>query len=319
MSAAVKPSSAPTRLVVDCDTGIDDALALLYLLARPDAEIVAAGSVFGNSGAQQAATNTLRVLEVGGRPDIPVAVGAARPLAAAFVPDQVVHGKDGLGNTNQPLPAAAPAGGSAAEQLVRLARAEPGELTVLAIGSLTNLALALLLEPNLPHLVARVVIMGGAFSTPGNMNALAEFNIFTDPDAARLVFDAGWPITLVSLDVTRQATLGADMLGRLRDVSGAANFAWAITQHYFDFYFSRYGSRQCSVHDMLAAALTLEPELATYEQVAVGVETAGVFSRGATVVDRREGAAHAGPVALARTIDGSGVIARLLDALRALP
>lgn len=303
------------RVVVDCDTGVDDAIALLYLAATPGTEIIAAGSVHGNVGAELAAANTLRVLEVAGLEDVPVPVGAARPLAQPLQTAEVVHGDDGLGNIGYPQPRARPVPGSAAEQLVRLAREQPGTFDLLATGPLTNVALALMLEPELPRLIPRVVVMGGATASPGNITPMAEANIWHDPEAAALVLGAPWPVTLVSLDVTDKVLLGEPELARLeRDGGPVARFCSKILQHYLDFHLGLLGSRVCPLHDPLAAILLTHPGLADYEQATVSVECGGTC-RGATIVDRRPGRPEGGNVAVARQARGEAAVERLMTAL----
>lgn len=305
------------RVVVDCDTGVDDALALLYLAAEPGTEIIAAGSVHGNVGAELAAANTLRVLELAGLPDVPVAVGAGRPLAQPLETAESVHGQDGLGGAGFPEPRARPVPGSAAEQLVRLAREQPRGFDLLATGPLTNLALALLLEPELPRLIPRVVVMGGATAAPGNVTPVAEANIWHDPEAAALVLAAPWQLTLVPLDVTDTVLLGEPELARLeRDGGPVAQFCWKILQHYLDFHLDTVGRRICPLHDPLAAMLLTHPHLADYEQATVTVECGG-GSRGATIVDRRPGASRGGSVAVARQARRPEAVDRLMTALTA--
>ncbi len=280
--------SPVTRVLIDVDTGIDDALAIYYLAAGPATEarpeIVAAGSVHGNVPAPLAAENTLRVLERVGLDGVPVALGAARPLAQPLHTSEHVHGQDGLGNTRQPQPRGWLAEGSAAEQMVRLARAYPGQLTVLALGPLTNVALALLLEPELPKLLREVVVMGGAATVPGNVTSSAEANIWHDPEAAELVLDAGLQLTLVGLDVTMTALARSDWLDRLAAIEHeVARDASAILGFYADFYERLLGSRACALHDPLAAAIMLDPTLATYQEAPVRVELRGDHTRGATL------------------------------------
>ncbi|MCW2641055.1 MAG: Inosine/uridine-preferring nucleoside hydrolase [Dactylosporangium sp.] len=307
------------EVIVDCDTGIDDAFALMYLTAHPQVTIVAAGSIWGNVPAAPAALNTLRVLELCGAGGVPVAVGAATPLAKAFIPYDGVHGADGLGNTGQPAPAGGPAAGSAAEQLVRLAREHPGRLTVVATGPLTNVALAHLLEPRLSTLLNRVVVMGGAVDAPGNVTALAEANIWGDPEAAKLVLNSGLAVTLVGLDVTMGVLLEEEALRVRRDRSAAGAFASAVAKQYFDFYEPRTLRRAAPPHDLVAAVLAVEPELATYDQATVEVLTSDDTARGKTVVDRRSWADRTGPVSVARTVDAERILRTWMDALDSLP
>jgi len=278
---------ARPRLLLDIDTGIDDAIMLLYL-GRQDAEIVAIGTVHGNCAADQAAVNTLRTLERVGMSPCPVAVGARRPLAQPLSVAAHVHGSDGLGDAGLGSPAGHPSTEAAAAQLVRLASENPGELTLLATGPLTNLALALLLEPELPRLVRNVVVMGGAVSCPGNATPHSEANIWHDPEAADLVFAADWDLTLVGLDVTMRAVLRGDRLEQVAAAGTAsARFATAILQHYLDAYELHLGERASAMHDPLAAAVALDPSYVGCVDMAIHVELHGERTRGATVADLR--------------------------------
>lgn len=283
---------ASRQLILDMDLGIDDAIAVLYLASRPDIEIVAAGSVHGNTPADLAAGNLLRLLSMVGRGAVPVAQGAMRPLAREAHFGAEVHGDDGLGNTVSGEAPGEVTGESAPEQLVRLARSAPGTFDVLATGPLTNLGIALVLEPDLPRLIRSVTVMGGAATVPGNISALAEANIWHDPEAARLVFDAPWPVTMVGLDVTMRTILDEDDIATIAAAasrSETARFATAILGHYLDFYERITGRRVCPLHDPSAAAVYADPSLAT-EVLEADVRVAcGDEARGATVVDRRKG------------------------------
>jgi len=279
----------PRAVILDMDTGIDDAIAILYLAAQPGVTIAAAGSVHGNTPADLAAGNLLRVLALAGLPDVPVAVGAGRPLVRDPHFAAEVHGDDGLGNTvTAPAPGLATAE-SAPEQIVRLARSAPGRYDLLATGPLTNLAIALILEPELPRYVRSVVVMGGAANASGNMTPLAEANIWHDPEAARLVFAAPWPVTMVGLDVTMRTYLDEAAIASLADgASEKARFATAILRHYLDFYEMISGRRACPLHDPTAAAVYANPDLVT-EAFEADVDVAcSDDARGTTVVDRRK-------------------------------
>jgi purine nucleosidase len=313
----VKPA-----ILLDCDTGIDDALALLYLarLVRSgEAELTAIGTVFGNVAADVAADNTLRVLECAGLPDVPVAIGAARPMvgAAIFAPE--FHGGDGLGDTGLPAPAGRPVAWSAPDQLIRLARERPGELTLLAVGPLTNLGIALLLEPALPRLLRQVVIMGGALDHPGNVTSHAEANIWHDPEAAELVLGAPWPVTLVPLDATHPTAVDGPWLDRLAAAdSDIARFASRILEFYVTAYQPALGVRGAVIHDALAAMLAVDPSLGEYAHRPVRVELRGEHTRGATLWDRRVTAAAPGrpAVRVAVRADAAAFRERLLASLR---
>ncbi|MCA4133980.1 nucleoside hydrolase [Arthrobacter sp. M4] len=282
--------STASPFYLDCDTGIDDALALAYLLASPRAELVGIGTVSGNIGAAGGARNTLDLLHLAGQPDIPVAVGAHDPQVGTFhggAPH--VHGVNGIGEVELPTSDRETVAESAAELLVRLARQFPGELRVVAIGPLTNIAEALRLEPELPRLVADVTIMGGAALVPGNMTPVAEANIVNDPEAAAEVFAADWNVTLVPLDVTMTNVLEESHRQELLSAGHAVPQALGeMLGYYFGFYVSQFG-RECSaMHDPLAAAIAVGGvELAVAPVVHVEVDTTHGPGRGQTVCDLR--------------------------------
>jgi inosine-uridine nucleoside N-ribohydrolase len=309
------------KILLDCDTGIDDAIMLLYLaslLAAGEVELVGVGTVHGNVDARTGALNTLRIFELTGIDGVPVAVGAARPMAQDVHYAHAYHGTDGLGETHLPEPERRPVDLSAPEQIVRLARAHPGELTLLAVGPLTNLGIALLLEPALPELIREVVIMGGAFDHPGNVTTHAEANIWHDPEAADLVFAAGWPITLVPLDATHPTVVDAEWLDRLAaGASDTARFASRVLDFYVRAYTPLLERRGCVIHDALAAMLAVDPELGSYTERAVRVELRGELTRGTTIWDARSLPREAGrrPVRVATGSDVAAFRERLLTAL----
>ena len=277
-------------VILDMDCGIDDALAVLYLASRPNARIVAAGSVHGNTPAPLAADNLLRVLALARLPDVPVAVGAARPLVRPIHIAAEVHGEDGLGNTSVGPAPGAVTGESAPEQLVRLARSAPGRYDLLATGPLTNVGIALLLEPELPRLLRSVTVMGGAANASGNASPLAEANIWHDPEAAKLVFDAPWTVTMVGLDVTMRTVLDEAHIAQLAaGTSPRARFVTAILAHYLDFYERVSGRRVSPLHDPTAAAVLADPGLIADSYLANVDVACSDDARGATIVDRRGG------------------------------
>lgn len=285
-------SVPPTPVLMDCDTGVDDAMALLYLLSRDDIEVVAVTTVFGNNTAAQCAHNTLRVLDLAGRADIPVAVGAERPLAGG-VPYLAthVHGADGLGDSSLPDDVAArPVAATAVELIDRLSREHAGALRVLATAPLTNLAHALTALPGLAGRVADVVIMGGAADAPGNQTPAAEANILHDPEAARQVISAAWATSLVPLDVTMTELLTEDHRARLIAAgTPESRFVAATTDFYFGEYGMRSFGRRCSpCHDALAAAvLTGEVVPTVFPLIDVQVDCTDGPGRGATICDTR--------------------------------
>lgn len=286
----------PHPVYLDCDTGIDDALALGHLLASPKAELVGVGTVHGNIDATGAAENTLRLLTLAGRTGdtaVPVAVGAGNPLVGDFSGGAVaVHGDDGIGGVRVSLPDAAadPLAEDAADLLIRLSHEYPGELQVLAIGPLTNLAHALDRDPALVARIAGVTVMGGAALVPGNARPAAEANIWHDPEAAQATVAASWPVTLVPLDTTMTHTLDEDARIRLgASTNPYARACGEMLDLYLDFYETVVlGRRAAALHDPLAAAVMLgEVELTDAPRVHVEVDCTDGPSRGSTVCDLR--------------------------------
>jgi purine nucleosidase len=290
---------------LDCDTGIDDALAIGLLLAHDDVTLAGIGTVNGNTSAVQAAANTAGLLELAGRPDIPVAVGPSEHGVGA----RHVHGGNGVGGVL--LPAGPPHDPrTAPELLIDLARAYAGELHVLATGPCSNLAAALRAEPRLPELVASVTVMGGAVRVPGNVTPYAEANLAGDPAAVAAVIAALWPVTLVPLDVTmRHRWTPADQEALRR---GPLNEALAaMLPVYFDYYETRFGAREIPLHDPLAAGIAIgelipddAPQLGLRVDLGTGqvLEDPAAASRVRVVLSLT---APAGPVILHRLLSAA--------------
>ncbi|MBT9259562.1 MAG: nucleoside hydrolase [Clostridiales bacterium] len=308
-------------LILDCDTGVDDALALLVALLHPKAKLLGVTSVHGNIPVQKAAENNLSILKLFHREDIPVAVGSALPLAGENHFAFQVHGKDGLGETYLSPGSLSPIDEPAALFIARLAREHPGEITLVATGPLTNVALAFLLEPELPRLLRRVVVMGGAVTVPGNVTPLAEANIFNDPEAARRVLNAGFPLTLIGLDVTMKTLFGPKEMARLKNLAAekpALQFIHRALAFYTDFYTPILGTAACPLHDPLALAAALDPSLVNCQPMSLYVETAPGQARGATLADRRHGRAKAftsPPVDVALEVKAEDAVEFIFSAL----
>lgn len=287
-----------TPIILDCDTGVDDALAILYG-ARGGADFAACTVTHGNVPVAVGTRNTLTVLDAVGLERVPVFAGAARPLAQGPRTAEHVHGADGLGNTT-PDPSPRPAEAEpAARALVELAAARPGELTLVPVGPLTNIALALALDEGFARNITRVVLMGGAIGVPGNASAVAEANIYCDPEAAQAVLDAPWEVTWVGLEATMRTALTPPMLERLAaTATPEGRMLWRAMQFYMDLYEKNLGRRTCMLHDPLAMALALDPGLATYAHARARIELRGEHTRGQVVADLRPGA-RPGPEAAA--------------------
>ena len=273
----------------DCDTGIDDALTIAYLVAHR-VNLVGIGTVCGNIDADLAARNTLDLLDLLGAPEVPVAVGARDFTTAGFnggAPE--VHGANGVGGVRLPTSPRGPVEESATDLLSRLARQHPGRLRVLAVGPMTNLGTALADDPELVGLVRDVTIMGGAAAAPGNVTAVAEANIISDPEAAAKVVSAAWDLTIVPLDVTMLQRIDSAQADRLRATGAAPLVALAdMLEYYFDFYVGRMGERRAALHDPLAAAVMLDKvTLTSGPRVPVIVDDTHGPGRGQTIVDRR--------------------------------
>lgn len=312
-----------TPMILDCDTGIDDALAILYA-AGHGADLRACTVTHGNVPVATGTRNTLTVLDAAGLQDVPVFAGAARPMAQPLSTSELVHGQDGLGDAGICASTRQPAGQGAAAEIVRLARERPGELTLVAVGPLTNVGLALMLEPELPSLMDRVVVMGGAVGVPGNVSETGEANVWHDPEAAQLVLDASWDVLFVGLEMTMTTALTDEHLSRIAATTDPRGvLAWRVLQGYLDFYTPILGRRSCVLHDPLAVALALEPELATYRTVPAFVELDRGRTRGMLVGDLRSSqpdppdAAAPGVLRIVDTLDTAAFHARFLDALGA--
>jgi purine nucleosidase len=259
-------------VILDVDTGTDDALALGYAVASPRIELVAVTTVAGNVGVEKTTANTLAVLDWLGAGDVPVHRGASRPLVRPHRDAVYFHDEGGLGGA-QLLPSTRSVGadrGPAA--LIRLARLRPRELTLVTLGPLTNLAIALNVEPNLPELLKSVVVMGGAYSVPGNTTPAAEFNILVDPEAAEQVFTARFPtLTTVGLDVTERVALTRDDWDAVNAASTIPPPA-TLLREVGKFAFSRLGREQFSLHDPLSVAVAIDPTLIDVRELAVAID-----------------------------------------------
>ncbi len=281
---------SPVRLVIDTDPGVDDAHAIMLAFAHPQAQIEAITTVAGNVSVDKTTANACTILDVLGK-DVPIYAGCDRALVASTEDASYVHGTDGLGDSNYPPSKRAVAPEHAVNALIRLANQSPGEITLVTIGPLTNVALATRLDPDLPKKYKKLVVMGGAIRSLGNMGGAgyptAEFNVYTDPEAAAIVFDT-WPgLSLISWETTMDYGLTAEQVEELMSYNTPrSEFFRRITYKAVDFVMKALGRKMLFPPDPLAVAVALEPEIVQRAEMHyVQVELGGQHTRGQTTVD----------------------------------
>lgn len=272
-----------TPIILDCDPGHDDAIALLLALASPEIELLGVTTVYGNQTLAKTTANALRVLDLAWRADIPVAAGADRPLERALTVASHVHGDSGLDGPSLPPAARGPLGEHAVDFMQRVIAASPVPVTLVPTGPLTNIAL--LLERTGGSNVGSIVLMGGA-AAEGNMTPAAEFNIWADPEAAQVVFHAGMDTTMVGLDVTHRAVTTPAVQERLRATGTIGAFVADLVDFFSVYHRETYGWDGAPIHDAVAVAEVIRPGLVTTLDCNVEVELASELCRGRTVVDR---------------------------------
>ena len=275
-------------IILDVDMGVDDALAIMLALQSPEVELLGISTVFGNVPLNQATRNALQVLELMGRDDIPVYVGAGEPLIRKLVHAEAVHGESGLGDAVLPDPEMLPAG-NALDFLIEGIQARPGEVIVVATGPLTNLALVEKKQPGILDQARRVLVMGGALAEAGNITPVSEFNSFADPHAFHQLIKAETNMLLIPLDVTHQLGLAAETIeARLAGRDDAiARFIRESTRTVIAFEQEHYNYAGVHLHDPAAVALGIDSSLCGMETLVLDVETMGELTTGQVVVDRR--------------------------------
>lgn len=276
------------RVILDVDTGVDDALAIMLAVRSPELEVLGITTVSGNVPVARSTANTLLTLEVLEAPDIPVVAGAAAPLAREAFTAAEVHGTDGLGGATARYPAPArQAAQGAAEFLLETIRRFPGELTLVATGPLTNVATAIQQDLAGMRRLQGVTVMGGAIQVPGNVGPTTEFNFAADPDAAAILLEAGLPLRLVPLDVTEQVILSRARVDGARGGGRLQAFIAEITAATMEFHRDHEGVDGMFLHDPLAVGTVVDPSLVRAKPMAVAVERRGELTSGMAVADRR--------------------------------
>jgi inosine-uridine nucleoside N-ribohydrolase len=276
----------PKKILIDTDPGIDDSLAILLAMASPELSLEGLSTVHGNCSLEQATVNALSVLELANASHIPVTKGCELPLVQPSLLAPETHGDTGIGYAKLPRPQSKPIGQHGSDFLIEQIMSNPGEITLVAIAPLTNVALAIRQEPRIVSALKELIIMGGAIRHEGNTTALAEFNAYVDPHAAHIVFHAGIPTTLVPLDVTYQCVLTKPDVDRLLQIdSPLTHFIADATRFYMEFHDEYQGVEGCVINDPLALALTFAPELCTYQNLPVDEDISGGISMGKTIAD----------------------------------
>jgi purine nucleosidase len=286
ISAAVPVPTAPKKVIIDTDPGTDDAVAIMLALNSPELDVRALTVVPGNVVAAQGLENALRMVSLANRCDIPVAGGAQHPLFQKLITAEFWHGKNGLGNVELPASKCKADVRFGPDLIIQMVHQYPHEITLLPIGPETNIALAVLKDPSIVPLVKEVIVMGGSISG-GNVNAAAEANIYNDPEAAQIVFQAGWPVTMAGLEVGNATLFNRKDLSQLSQTHGPQNDFMTAINTFLVNLSEKYGSTGSPMYDSLAIGTAIDPTLMKTEAMRVDVETRGEFSRGETVANRR--------------------------------
>jgi pyrimidine-specific ribonucleoside hydrolase len=307
--------TAPIPVILDCDPGHDDALAITLALARPELNVLGITTVGGNAGLENTTRNALRILALLGRPDVPVAAGIDDPLLRPLETAPEVHGTSGLDGADLPEPVSEARPEGAIAFLAATLAASPEPVTLIPTGPLTNVGLFLLAHPELKPKIARICLMGGAMGA-GNWTPSAEFNIWVDPEAARIVFRSGLPITMCGLDITHKALMGLPEVDRLRALGTRAGDVFADLLYFFTrFHVERYGTADTPIHDAVAVAAVALPHLVATRRHHVDVEVNGELTRGMTVVDHRGQPGKTPNVDVALDIDRAAFAELVIEAV----
>ena len=307
----------PQKIIIDTDPGIDDSMAINVALRSPELEVLGLTSIFGNATTDITTQNALRLVELEGHDSIPVARGCDVPLVMELESIAFdVHGRDGMGNTNLPAPKGKAIDKSAAEFIIDTVHANPGEVILVPVGPLTNIALALKTDPSIAGLIKKIVLMGGAVSIPGNISPVAEANIYHDPHAADIVMQADCPVVIVGLDVTQQVIMTPQFFAEIFKIENpATNLIKRILPVYQDYHDRFCGMRGSThTHDPSAIAYLLNPDLFKTQSVPVFVETEG-RCKGKTIADWHKQWESRKEAEVCLEVNSSGVLDLIKDRL----
>lgn len=301
------------KVILDVDTGIDDAIGILLAATAPELELLGITTVSGNIDLESATRNTLRVLKLINRTDVSVYPGAEKPLKRSIRYAVEVHGTSGMAGQLEDLEVEMPKTISAVEFIRNTVIENPNEVTLIFTGPQTNLALALTAYPEIKDLIKEVIVMGGAVAVKGNESPVAEFNIAIDPEAAHQVFESGLEVTMIGLDVTKKALLKREHFEALHQESPVAQFVMNVTHQYMERFFADNGIYGCAMHDPLAVTMAIKPDFVTVKPYYVAVEHKSLYCDGQTVCDF-DGRWHKeANVKVGLEVDSAGFIAFLMD------
>ncbi|MDO5724556.1 MAG: nucleoside hydrolase [Flaviflexus sp.] len=303
------------RVILDCDPGHDDAIALFLAAGNPEIEVAAITTVGGNQSLDKVTRNALGLATLAGL-DCPVAAGASRPLVAEPQTAGEIHGESGLDGVVLPSPAMSLDPRHGAQVIVdTIMSAEPGEITLVPTGPLTNIALALRLEPAIAERVAEVSLMGGG-AREGNWSPVAEFNIVVDPEAADAVFSAPWPLTMVGLDATHQALLTGEVIDRIRALdTDISRFVVDLFDFFIKTNLTEQGFPDPPLHDPVALARVIDPSVTSCKRTPIHVELTGTHTRGMTVTELRPWIEEPASTSVALGLDADRLWDLIVDAI----
>ncbi|CAH0122496.1 Pyrimidine-specific ribonucleoside hydrolase RihA [Paenibacillus sp. CECT 9249] len=303
------------KIIIDCDPGHDDAIAILLAAANPKIDLVAITTVAGNAEVEKTTLNALKVVEIAGITDVPVARGAGQPLVRVRETAPDIHGDSGMDGPELPLPTIAPVNEHAVDLIIRKLLESDGDITLVPTGPLTNIAMAMRREPAILPKIQEIVIMGGG--TFGNWTPAAEFNIFVDAEAAKVVFESGVPITMMGLDLTHQALATQDVSDRIAAIDNpVAGFIGELLVFFRQTYRDVFGFEDPPVHDACCVAYCIDPSVFECKKLHVDVETKGEYAYGMTLVDIHGVTKKEPNVNVALTLDREKFWSMIIDACK---
>ena len=307
------------KVILDTDPGIDDALAFILLKAMPEVALQAITVTHGNTSVEKCTTNALKLVELLGMQNIPVAMGADQPLVKALSVAEETHGDTGLGHAILPHPTIQAIDQNAANLIIEIVNANPGEITILCIGPVTNLALALLKDPSLRKKIKNVLSMAGTIHYPGNATPSSEYNVFCDPESFDILLRSGIDLTIVPLDVTYQCLFTKEHVARLKGArADIETFIDRSTAFYMEFHAEYQGIHGCAINDPLAAAILIKPELVTFREYYVDIELHGEFTTAKLSADHFSATGNQPNAKVAMEVDVAGFMDFFIERVKTI-